>query len=274
VSGSSLSAALAHAKINLALVVGAPREDGKHELAIVYQRVGLSDRIELERADELEVTGFADTIVRSALESLAARAGVEHRWRVSIDKRVPVAAGLGGGSSDAASALRLANETLAEPLTLSELIELARSLGADIPFFLCDGPQLGAGDGTELVPIELPQSYAVLLLLPGGEVKSSTGDVYRAFDERGGERGFSDRRAALFEALESVHRPADLARLPENDLASSPMSELLLGFGAFRADVCGAGPAVYGLFESREEAGRIAKLVADEGWVWVTEPAW
>src|SRR5579862_3090863 len=162
----------AAAKINLALVVGPLRGDGKHEVLTVLQRVDLVDRIELEPAPTLHVEGFAgDTLVRRALETLAERAGVESRWRVRIEKRIPVAAGLGGGSSDAATALRLANETLETPLPPHDLRALAASLGADVPFFLADGPQLGSGDGSELDPLELPQDFWVLVLLPRGAVK-------------------------------------------------------------------------------------------------------
>ena len=131
----------ATAKLNLALVVGRRQEDGRHELATVYQRIDLADRIAIKPAPALTVDGFpGDTLVRSALEALAAAADVRPRWRARIWKRIPVAAGLGGGSSDAATALRLANETLAEPLTDERLHELARELGADVPFFLTAGP--------------------------------------------------------------------------------------------------------------------------------------
>ena len=132
-----MTVALAPAKLNLALVVGPLQENRKHELATVFQRIALADRIELEPAPVLEIEGFAaDTIVRSILEALARRVRVEPRWRVSIEKRVPVAAGLGGGASDAASALRLANQTLERPLSPVDLLELACPLGADISFFL------------------------------------------------------------------------------------------------------------------------------------------
>src|SRR4051812_31136896 len=107
----------AAAKINLALVVGATRDDGKHEVLTVLQRIDLVDRIEIEKAPALRVGGFKDdTLVRTALGPLAAAAGVEPRWRVTIEKHTPLAAGLGGGSSDAATALRLANGSLPEPL--------------------------------------------------------------------------------------------------------------------------------------------------------------
>ena len=143
----------APAKINLALVVGPRREDGKHEIVTVYERIALEDTLTLEPADRLEIDGFpADTLVTLALTSLAEAAGVEPRWRVGIEKRIPVGAGLGGGSSDAAAALRLANASLAEPLDASRLHELAAALGADVPLFLTSGPQLGEGDGTELTP--------------------------------------------------------------------------------------------------------------------------
>ena len=270
-----MSVALAPAKLNLALVVGPLRENGKHELATVFQRIALADRIELEPAPALEIAGFAaDTLVRSTLEALAERARVKPGWRLTIEKKVPVAAGLGGGSSDAASALRLANATLGSPLAPAELLELARPLGADISFFLLEGPQLGAGDGSELRSLTLPQDYSVLLVLPAGVAKSSTGAVYRLFDERRGERGFAERRATLLAAIESTRRASDLTRLPANDLTESPLSERLLELGAFRADVSGAGPAVYALFEQRETAEQEAEAIATYGEVWLTEPAW
>jgi 4-diphosphocytidyl-2-C-methyl-D-erythritol kinase len=166
----------APAKINLALVVGPPRPNGKHEVATVLQRVDLGDRVQLETsADGLEVTGFAgDTLVRGALEALAREAGVEPRWRATITKRIPVAAGLGGGSSDAAAALRLASETLDEPVGAQRLHALAAQLGADVPFFLNPGPQLAEGDGTQLQPLDLPQDFFVVLVLPHGARKPST----------------------------------------------------------------------------------------------------
>ncbi len=260
----------APAKINLALVAGPRRADGKHELATVYQRVDLVDRIAVEPADTTTVTGFADTIVGRALAALPSPCG----WRVQIDKRIPVAAGLGGGSSDAATALRLANEQLDRPLEPAELHAVAASIGADVPFFLADGPQLGTADGTALEPLDLPQDFAVVLLLPRGAAKRSTADVYASFDERDGARGFEHRVDALRACLESVRRPRDLALLPPNDLVRSPYADALVAAGAFRADVSGAGPTVYGLFHDVSAAKRARRAVSRLGRAWATLPAW
>jgi len=265
----------ATAKLNLALVVGPRRDDGRHELATVLQRIDLADRIAVEPSDELRVEGFPeDTLVRRALECLASAAGTDPGWEARLRKRIPVAAGLGGGSSDAATALRLANETLPEPLPNERLRELAATLGSDVPFFLTSGPQLGTGRGTELQPLDLPQDYWIVLLLPRGERKESTAAVYEAFDRRDGDHGFEDRRAELDEALASAKRPRDLAALPPNDLASSPLARKLLDLGAFRADVSGAGPSVYGLFLHREPAAAAEREFRRLGRTWLTVPTW
>jgi 4-diphosphocytidyl-2-C-methyl-D-erythritol kinase len=212
--------------------------------------------------------------VRAALHELAEAAGVEPRWRVRIEKRIPVAAGLGGGSSDAATALRLANETLPEPLPDEELHRLAARLGADVPFFLADGPQLGSGDGSELQSLDLPQDFWVVVVLPRHAAKASTADVYAAFDARHGVEGFAERRQMLLDGLAQVKRPRDLAALPPNDLVSSPLVEDLRAAGAFRADVSGAGPALYGLFHHRRDATAARRSLRRLGRAWIAAPAW
>lgn len=270
-----MSRAPAPAKVNLALVVGPLRDDGKHEVLTVLQRIDLVDRIELREAPDLRVEGFADdTLVETALRRLARTAGVEPRWHVRIEKRIPVAAGLGGGSSDAATSLRLANETLPEPLQAEELLRLAAGIGADVPFFLADGPQLGSGDGSELEPLDLPQDFWVVVLLPHETAKSSTADVYAAFDARHGVEGFAERRQALLDGLAGVKRPRDLAVLPPNDLAGSPLAKAIREVGAFRADVSGAGPALYGLFHHRRDAEAARRALRGLGRTWLAAPAW
>lgn len=261
----------AHAKINLSLVVGPVRSDDKHEVLTVFQRVSLSDRIRVEPAPSTTIDGFDDdTLVRQALSALDG----SHGWRVTIEKHIPVAAGLGGGSSDAATALRLANAQLAEPMEGRRLHELAARLGADVPFFLAGGPQLGSGDGTDLDPLDLPQDFAILIVVPRDVTKISTAEVYASFDARRGAAGFEERAAALRSTLAGVRHPHDLAHLPANDLTSSQLSERLLRLGAFRADVSGAGPAVYGLFDDRVRARAALRELGDEGPGWVGGPAW
>jgi 4-diphosphocytidyl-2-C-methyl-D-erythritol kinase len=265
----------AAAKLNLALVVGPLRPDGKHEVCTILQRIDLADRVELRPAPRLAVHGFAgDTIVARALELLAAEAGVEARWEARLTKRVPVAAGLGGGSSDAATALRLANEMLDDPLAPELLAAIARNVGADVPFFLAPGPQLGTGDGSTLEPLDLPQDYWVVVVLPDDQQKTSTAEVYAELDARGGTDGFDERRARLREIAGSITRARDLVELPPNDLASSPLAGELLALGAFRADVTGAGPAVYGLFHRRDDAEAARSRMESRGPAWLTVPAW
>ncbi len=261
----------APAKLNLALVVGGLRPDGRHDVLTVLQRLDLADSISVEPAQSTTVAGFAnDTLVRRALDSLAA----PHGWRAVIGKRIPVAAGLGGGSSDAATALRLANAQLEQPLTAEALHELAAGLGADVPFFLRDGPQLGSGDGTTLEPVSIPPGFAVLLVLPHSTVKTSTRDVYAAYDARRGGSGFEERARAVRSSVAHLQAARDLAQLPPNDLATSPHTAQLEAAGAYRADVSGAGPIVYGLFDDAGAAERARDAVAGIGETWIANPAW
>jgi 4-diphosphocytidyl-2-C-methyl-D-erythritol kinase len=197
---------------------------------------------------------------------------VKPGWHVHIEKRIPVAAGLGGGSSDAATALALANETLDEPLPADELHRLASGLGSDVPFFLHAGAKLGTADGAELASVDLPIEYVVVLVVPHGATKDSSGAVYAEFDARAGASGFNARATAVHDALAALKAPSDLAALPPNDLASSPLTYELLARGAFRADVSGAGPTVYGLFATEAEAEAAAARLASLGRTFVARP--
>jgi 4-diphosphocytidyl-2-C-methyl-D-erythritol kinase len=268
----------APAKINLALLVGPQRDDGLHEVVTVLQRIDLCDSLTVEPATELVVTGYRkDTLVRSALAKLAAASG-GGPWRVGLQKRIPLAAGLGGGSADAAAALVLANRTLSRPLGEPELADLAAEVGADVPFFLAPGPKVAAGAGERLRPLALPQDYWILIALPRRARKLSTAEVYRRYDEIGAVNGFEERRAALLETLASIRRPRDFASFPVNDLAAAAgrpsLVDELLERGAFRADVSGAGPAVYALFHHRPAALATARALKTRARTWVVAPVW
>jgi 4-diphosphocytidyl-2-C-methyl-D-erythritol kinase len=264
----------AFAKINLALVAGPLRPDGKHEVATVLQAVDLHDDVGVERSAEhgVSVEGFPDTIVRHALTDFIDASDFGAGLHVRLEKRIPVAAGLGGGSSDAATALLLANALAPAPLSSERLHEIAAGVGADVPFFLDGGTQLGAGDGSELSALSLPLDFWIVLSLPDGEAKESTASVYSRFDERSGSHGFEERRRALLESLAAMESVLDLARLPRNDLASSPLAAELEGLGACRADVSGAGPCVYGIFERQDAAQRAVDALRARGWTCLVGP--
>ena len=269
--------ARAFAKINLGLVVGPRRPDGKHEIATILQRVDLHDDLDVEHAATpgSVVEGFVeDTIVRRALELLDDRTGSSSGWRVRIDKRIPVAAGLGGGSSDAAAALRSANELAQAPLVDTELVEIAAQVGSDVPFFITAGAKLATGDGTELERIVLPFDYSVVLVLPRDQRKESTAAVYLSVDPAlGGD--FGARRSAMVNALRGLESPLQLAELPRNDLAtaaSAPTVAELTALGAFRADLSGAGPTVYGLFEAEADARQAERTLRRVGETWLASP--
>jgi len=267
------------AKINLALLIGPVRPDGLHEVVTVMQRIDICDSVTLNRAPALVVEGYRkDTLVRSALTKLSAAADNGAAWRVRLEKRIPLAAGLGGGSADAGAALSLANRTLSTPLADAQLAELAAEVGADVPFFLTPGPKLAEGAGERLRPLELPQDYWVVVALPRLARKTSTADVYRRFDELKGAEDFDERRQTLLDALASVRRPRDFAAFPPNDLAATAgrpgAVDELLERGAFRADVSGAGPAVYGLFHHRADAARAARRLRARARVWLVAPVW
>ena len=268
---------LAPGKVNLCLLVGAPRADGLHPLVSVVQPTDLADEVSLEPADRDEVIcpGVnGENLAMRALEAFRFATDWEITGlRLTIDKRVPIAAGMAGGSSDAAAALHLANDLLETPLPLEELDSIAASLGADVPFFLREGPQLATGAGTTLAAVALPRAYTVLLGLPDGARKSATADVYAAFDERRGEAGYEERRAHALATLDDLTAETDLAALPPNDLAWSPLADELRRLGAFRADVTGAGPVVYGLFVERTGAERARDVLGtDLAGSWIAEP--
>ena len=262
----------APAKLNLALVVGPLRANGKHEVVTVLERLSLADTVAVRPAPSTRVSGFEeDTLVGAALQAISASAEGAPRFEARIEKRIPVAAGLGGGSSDAAAALLLANGLLDAPLPVEELGRIAATLGADVPFFLGDGAQLGTADGTALRAIVLPRDYAILLALPHGESKASTRDVYAAFDARGGARvrrpSYGAARSAC--ARGARGRPGRSAAERPRGLAAGRRARAL---GAFRADVTGAGPVVYGLFPTPADAHRAAATVEAKTTCWVVQP--
>ena len=244
----------APAKINLALVVGPKRPDGLHEVATLLQRVDLADTISLETAPKLTVQGFEeDTLVSDALVAVAAAAGVEPRWRARIEKRIPVASGLGGGSSDAATTLLALNELWACRLSLDELASLALPLGADVPVFIQGSSAWAEGVGERLTPVRLAPAWYVILY-PG--VGMSTREVFQS-PELTRNSPLITIRAFFQSGGRNDCEPVVRARSPEIAAA--------LDWLAHQGDarLTGTGSCVFAVRASAADAERLAARVPD-----------
>jgi 4-diphosphocytidyl-2-C-methyl-D-erythritol kinase len=242
----------------------------------VLAALPLGDRLELEPAavTRVEAPRLAggDTLVTHALGLLAARAGHGSGWRVQIDKRAPVGAGIGGGSADAGAALRLANATLPEPLPVRDLLAVASQAGSDVAFFASGWPAaLARGRGELLQPCVLRAAAWVVLAWPG--VTLGTADVYARYRPPARAR---ERVEELAAPPFAVSDPVRLAALVENDLAgpaemlcppTAALRARLLAEGALTACMSGSGSAVFGLYAA-EAAAQAAceRIAADVPW--------
>lgn len=268
----------APAKINLYLEVGSLRPDGYHLVRTVLQAVALFDTITVEVEEaatgvDLVVEGDAP----AGEENLCHRAAASYlgaarlHWGVSIRlrKRIPTAAGLGGGSSDAAAVLRGLNHLAGDILRREELMGLAASLGSDVPFFLVGGTALGEGRGERISP-QLQAPPLPLVLVNTGK-KLSAAEVYRRFDLVGGDR---PPRRGPYPLLEYLAR-GEAGRLPGllyNSLQNAacelePSLKGLLAMareaGAPGALVSGSGPTVFLLATDEEEARRLEERMGE-----------
>ena len=268
--------ALAPGKVNLCLWLGGRRADGRHELVTLLQSVSLADELELvtlpeRRDDEVHCPGVqGPNIVSRALAGLRARGWDAPPVRVTIDKRVPVAGGMGGGSADAAATLRLARELSPVPDDL--ISELAAELGADVPSQLAPGLVLGtgAGDVVEAVPALAPFG---LLILPAPRALS-TAEVYREADRLGLARDAAPLGSRCVELRSALRPGKQLAPgLIVNDLQPAAVSlcpEIVRALdaagaaGAELAFVCGSGATVAALYWGSvgpERAGAAARAL-------------
>lgn len=274
---------VAPAKVNLFLRVLAREEGGFHQLETLFQRVALGDRITLRSRREpgiaLEIEGAdlgrpEENLAWRAAEavlSAAGSVGVPDPGGVEIrlEKRIPHGAGLGGGSSDAATVLRGVNHLLGDPLAPPRLLELATSLGADVPGFLSPSPTtLAWGRGERLLALAPLPKAPILLALPSFGVP--TPEAYRALSEgraRAGGGGAPGRGAALLEP-ETLATWEGVRRVAENDFegpvfALHPLlgavREALTGAGAEPALLSGSGSALFGVFGDAGAARRAAQ---------------
>jgi 4-diphosphocytidyl-2-C-methyl-D-erythritol kinase len=249
----------APAKVNLLLHVGPSRPDGLHELCSLFASIDLADEVAVEPAvsDEIHCAGVSGpNLGAAAVELFRAEVAPElPPLRVLIEKRIPVAAGLGGGSADAAAVLRAANELAGRPLEADALRALGARLGADVPSQIEPRHALVTGAGERVEPVELPP---MTLLLLADEDGLATADVYRQADALGTTRTELD--VARVRGLAA--RPLfELAAVLENDLEGAALSmrpELaermddLREAGALTVRVTGSGPTVFGVFRAGE----------------------
>jgi 4-diphosphocytidyl-2-C-methyl-D-erythritol kinase len=255
----------AHAKINVSLVVRGVRQDGYHELRTVFQSLALHDTLRFDEADEglamaCPVPGVPldeRNLVWKAAQLVWAAAGRRGspRGRVRITKRIPVQGGLGGGSADGAAALVGWDRLWATRLPAERLRDLARGLGADVPFFLWAGTALGLERGDDIHPLDdAPSTWVVLVFPPFGV---STSDAFRWWDADQGRQSPADG-SAVYNALEApVSR-----RYPE----LVEVRRALEGAGANAAAMTGSGSTVFGLFNTRLAARAAFDRLTAAGW--------
>lgn len=244
-------------KVNLCLFLGAVRADGRHELVTLFESVSLADELLVSPADaDLVVCPGVEgpNLVAGALERLRSRGWAGPPVRIEIVKRIPVAAGMGGGSADAAAMLRVAPELA--PLGLATAVAIAAELGADVPSQLVPGLALGTGAG-EIVETRDPLPPHGLLILPSGHALG-TAEVYREADRLGLGRPAGELEALRAELDAALGGGAGIPRpLLVNDLEPAALSlcpsigdafAAARESGAPEALVCGSGPTVAGVF--------------------------
>ena len=260
---------LANAKINLHLEVCGKRADGYHNISSVMQSVTLCDKIRLSLSntsgarmvtENKEISG--DNLALLAAESFLREVGTQKGVEIALEKRIPLSAGLGGGSADAAAVLVGLNRMFEEPLTTDRLCELALPLGADVPFCIKGGTQIAEGLGEILTPIRAVPSWNVVLIKH--HKKQSTGHMYSLLDSN-----LKDKTST--EAVISNLKKCDISALKENcinDFLSVSVDREeqekicaeLYERGAFLAGLSGSGPTIFALFEEEPNEAVIKEL--------------
>ena len=275
----------AFAKVNYALDVLGLRADGYHEVSTVMQSISLADEVEVRRAaggfdlslepEEVEIGLQERNTTYLAWKALQRLTGKELPVKVTLRKKIPAGAGLGGGSANAAAVLVGLNELFCLGLQIDELRGIGAGIGADVPFCISGGTALGEGVGEILTPLPAPPAHLLLVAKP--QSSADTGKIYHAYDEA---RTASIRSVEpVVSALRSGSLPT-LAAVVGNDLAPvtgcfipevATLGRTLLASGALGASMSGSGTAVFGIFDDAEAAG-IAKDTINAPFIAVYEP--
>ena len=272
---------LAFAKTNLSLRVLGKREDGYHELETIFQTVSLHDTIKISAVANSEIAFSCDdrslptdshNLVVRAATALRDRVNTKKGARIRLEKRIPIHAGLGGGSSDAAATLIGLTRLWELRITREELSELAAKLGADVSFFLYGGTARGTGIGDRIEPLEDAPETFLLIVKPNANV--STADAYKALEKpaltssnsktilsRSDATGFFD--SSSLASLQNDFESIAFALEPEIERAKAA----LLKAGARGATLAGSGSAVFGIFDSEDAQRRaIQAIELETGW--------
>lgn len=265
------------AKINLSLQVLHKRPDQYHELRTIFHTISLTDRLEISftparktRLDLESTFQIANNLVVRAAESCLDSMRVTGRVQLLLDKRIPIGAGLGGGSSDAAAVLLTLPVLAGRRLSLNQLISLAAELGSDVPFFLLGGAAVGLGRGAELYPLPDQKPARGVAVMP--DVHVSTAQAYASL-ERGLTSEAQQNKIVSFQSY-AWNLAGDLSRsYGSNDFESvvfeqhprlSSLKRRLLELGAKPVMMTGSGSALFGFFRTREEVNRSIQSLGEE----------
>ena len=272
----------AHAKINLTLEVLGRRPDGYHEVRTVLQTIDLPDRLHFNPAPGITVScavgglGGRDNLVWRAADALRRATGTDKGADISLDKRIPIAAGLGGGSSDAAATLRALNNLWELGLDQGELASIGASLGADVPFFLKGGTAFAAGRGEALTPLPHVGPAWMVLMVPqpdktgsGTSIGHKTAHLYSMLTPEhytDGSRtdglvdSINDGRLCS-ELLYNVFATVAPVAFPGFDEARGALAEAVKG----PAHLSGTGPALYSLVSCKEHGDGVVDSLKARG---------
>jgi 4-diphosphocytidyl-2-C-methyl-D-erythritol kinase len=269
----------AFAKVNLRLDVLARRADGYHELRTIFQSISLHDTLQLELnrnpGIELAVRGDSALAAGPQRENLAWRAAEAFRRHVKLPggiaiilkKRVPAGRGLGGGSSDAAATLAGLVRLTKRRIAPERLLEIAASLGADVPFFLGGGRALGTGRGDEIYPLPDGKRRTLLVVSPR-DIAVNTRDAYGWLDRRLTKKPDNSRLwsfCALCWSPQEEHLSNDFEEVVFRHHARlARIRRTLLQGGAAEAALAGSGSAVFGIFPNPAQARRSARLFPED----------
>jgi len=263
----------ANAKINLTLDILGKRPDGFHEVAMIMQSIGLHDTLTMEKTDgEIELTinvpwlkADEKNLAWRAAELVRQEYGLQGGVRIALTKRIPIAAGLAGGSADAAAVLQGMNELYDLQLSKKALCSLGARIGSDIPFCIMGGTMLATGRGEVLTRLaDMPETWVVLAK---PRISVSTAWAYQNYDEQGAEQHPDNE--AVKEAIARGNRKA-VAGLLCNVLESvtikkydviADYKQMMLDKGAMASMMSGSGPTVFGLVRSREQAEAVADVL-------------